>query len=89
VPQARSFRPDFVLVSAGFDAHRNDPLSATRVTGEGFAKMTGIVTRIAAECCRGRLVSVLEGGYDLLALASSVERHIAALMHPGEVESAS
>ena len=80
VPAAGQFRPDFVLVSAGFDAHRDDPLGGMGVTTEGFAEMTRIVKRIAEEHCQGRLVSVLEGGYDPDGLAASVEAHLRILM---------
>jgi acetoin utilization deacetylase AcuC-like enzyme len=78
-PAARKFQPDFVLVSAGFDAHEDDPLGQMRVTTEGFAKLTKIVKQIADEHCHGRLVSVLEGGYDLEGLATSVEAHVRTL----------
>ncbi len=87
-PEALRFDPDFVLISAGFDAHRQDPISATQITGEAFEKMTRIVMEIAANCCQQRVVSMLEGGYHLPALARSVERHIAALMFRSEVRSA-
>lgn len=80
VPAAERFHPDFVLVSAGFDAHEDDPLGGMRVTTEGFAEMTRIVKRIAEEHCQGRLVSVIEGGYDLDGLAASVEAHLRVLM---------
>jgi acetoin utilization deacetylase AcuC-like enzyme len=80
VPAAGQYHPDFVLVSAGFDAHRDDPLGGMRVTTEGFAEMTRIVKRIAEEHCQGRLVSVLEGGYDLDGLAASVAAHLRILM---------
>ena len=79
-PTALAFSPDFVLISAGFDAHEDDLLGGMRVTAEGFAKLTRIVKQIAEKCCRGRLVSVLEGGYHLEALAASVEAHIHVLM---------
>jgi acetoin utilization deacetylase AcuC-like enzyme len=79
-PAALAFAPDFVLISAGFDAHEDDLLGGMRVTTEGFAKLTRIVKQIAEKCCRGRLVSVLEGGYHLEALAASVEAHIRVLM---------
>jgi acetoin utilization deacetylase AcuC-like enzyme len=80
VPAASSFAPDFVLVSAGFDAHEDDLLGSMRVTDRGFAKLTMIVKSIAEKCCAGRLVSVLEGGYGLEGLAASVEAHIRILM---------
>jgi acetoin utilization deacetylase AcuC-like enzyme len=71
-PIAVQFDPDFVLVSAGFDAHRDDPLGGMRVTEQGYATMTSIVMEIARECAQGRCVAILEGGYNLDALASSV-----------------
>ena len=80
VPAARQFRPDFVLISAGFDAHQNDPLGGMRVTAEGYGKLTRIVKQIAEENCHGRLVSVLEGGYNLDGLAASVEMHLRYLL---------
>jgi acetoin utilization deacetylase AcuC-like enzyme len=79
-PAALTFSPDFVLISAGFDAHENDLLGGMKVTTEGFAKLTQIVKTIAQKCCEGRLVSVLEGGYHLGGLADSVEAHIQELM---------
>lgn len=79
-PAALAFAPDFVLVSAGFDAHENDPLGQMTVTAEGFAKLTEIVKAIALKYCQGRLVSILEGGYHLGGLAASVESHIRVLM---------
>ena len=79
-PAALAFQPDFVLISAGFDAHQNDPLGGMKLTAEGYAELTRIVKGIAEKCCRGRLVSVLEGGYDLDGLADSVEAHIRVLL---------
>jgi len=71
-PVAESFRPDLVLVSAGFDAHRDDPLGGMAVTAEGFAGLCGVVREIAGLSAGGKLVLVLEGGYDLGGLADSV-----------------
>jgi acetoin utilization deacetylase AcuC-like enzyme/formylglycine-generating enzyme required for sulfatase activity len=79
-PAALAFAPQFVFISAGFDAHENDTLGGMRVTTDGFGKLTHIVKGIADQCCRGRLVSVLEGGYGLRGLAASVETHIRVLM---------
>jgi len=79
-PAALTFSPDFVLISAGFDAHENDLLGGMKVTAQGFAELTAIVKTIAQKCCQGRLVSALEGGYDLEGLAASVEAHIQVLM---------
>jgi acetoin utilization deacetylase AcuC-like enzyme/formylglycine-generating enzyme required for sulfatase activity len=79
-PAALSFSPDFVLISAGFDAHKNDLLGGMKVTEQGFSQMTRVVKDIAEKCCNSRIVSVLEGGYNLQALASCVEAHIRVLM---------
>lgn len=72
-----AFKPDFILISAGFDAHRDDPLASLNVTDDGFSEMTKIITGLASTYCGGRIVSCLEGGYNLSALARSVERHLA------------
>lgn len=72
VPLAKRFRPDLVLVSAGFDPHWRDPLAAMEVTLTGFARMAEVLLGLAEEVCRGRIVFVLEGGYDLDALAYGV-----------------
>jgi len=79
VPAADRFRPDLVLVSAGFDAHRLDPLGGMGLTEEGFADLCAVVKSIAEAHAGGRLVLVLEGGYDLLGLAQSVHACIAVL----------
>ncbi|MFO8014408.1 MAG: histone deacetylase [Phycisphaerae bacterium] len=79
-PAAEAFRPDFVLISAGFDAHEDDPLGRMKVTAGGFADLTRLVRAIAERHCRGRLVSVLEGGYHLRGLADSAEAHLRVLM---------
>jgi acetoin utilization deacetylase AcuC-like enzyme len=68
MPIARCFNPEFVLISSGFDCHRRDPLGGMKVTADGFTAMTRRLKRLAAECCAGKLVAVLEGGYDLEAL---------------------
>jgi acetoin utilization deacetylase AcuC-like enzyme len=73
-PIARQFRPQFVLVSAGFDCHRRDPLGGLEATEEGIALMTRSLLRVAQECAAGRLAAVLEGGYDLLAIRHSAAR---------------
>ncbi|HLH76385.1 MAG TPA: histone deacetylase [Candidatus Binataceae bacterium] len=70
MPIARHFAPQAVLISAGFDAHARDPLAQMQLTEASFGAMTRRVKRLAAECCQGRLVLALEGGYDLQALAA-------------------
>ncbi len=79
LPAARAFRPQLVLVSAGFDAHAADPLGDMRLTADGFAALARQVAGVAAECADGRIVAMLEGGYDPGALAASVAATLAAL----------
>ena len=80
VPAADAFKPEFVIVSAGFDAHKDDPLASMGLTEEGYADLTGIVAGIATRHAGGRLLASLEGGYHLTSLAASVDRHIQALL---------
>lgn len=79
VPAARNFKPDFILISAGFDGMRNDLLGVFDITPAGFAAITRTVVGLSKELCQGRLVSVLEGGYRLDGLAESVLAHVKAL----------
>ena len=79
VPAARNFKPDFILISAGFDGMRNDLLGQFDITPQGFAAITRVVVKLADELCQGRIVSVLEGGYRLDGLAESVVAHMQAL----------
>jgi len=79
VPAADAFRPELVLVSAGFDSRIGDPLGGFRLTDDDFAELTEILKGIAAKHCSGRLVSTLEGGYALDGLASAVTAHVQAL----------
>jgi len=81
LPALRAFNPDFLIISAGFDAHARDPLAHLRLTVQDFIWVTEELLNVANECCQGRVVSVLEGGYDLDALAASVAAHIKTLMH--------
>jgi acetoin utilization deacetylase AcuC-like enzyme len=79
-PRLRDFAPELILVSAGFDAHRADPLAQLNWDEADFAWLTGKICEIARETCGGRVVSALEGGYDLEALGASVAAHVTALM---------
>ena len=79
VPRIERFEPELIMVSAGFDAHAKDPLADLEVTEESFAHMTRRVCELAERYCGGRVVSVLEGGYDPAALASSVVAHLREL----------
>ena len=83
LPNLRNFSPDIVLISAGFDAHADDPLANLRLTEPDFAWATSKIAEIAAKHAGGRLVSMLEGGYNLAALARSVGVHVKALMEAG------
>jgi len=80
LPALENFRPDFVLISAGFDAHHRDPLAQINLVGDDFDWVTGRIMDIAGKYASNRLVSVLEGGYDLEGLAESAGLHIARLM---------
>jgi acetoin utilization deacetylase AcuC-like enzyme len=80
LPPLRAFAPDLVMVSAGFDAHRDDPLAELRLTEADYAWATDELLAVARDCARGRLVSALEGGYNLTALARSAAAHVKALM---------
>ncbi|HYB98927.1 MAG TPA: histone deacetylase [Candidatus Limnocylindrales bacterium] len=86
LPVARRFRPQFVLVSAGFDAHRSDPLASMQLSTEAFGEMTNALVEVADEHAQGRILLLLEGGYDLSALAASVERSVDALRRPARFE---
>ena len=80
VPALSDFKPEFVIVSAGFDAHGKDPLAMMNLSTDGYARLTRIVRRIADEHAGGRLVSLLEGGYNRETLATSVEVHLGELL---------
>jgi acetoin utilization deacetylase AcuC-like enzyme len=82
-PALQSFRPDLILVSAGFDAHRLDPLAGLNWTEDDYRWITRCLLDEAEQLCAGRLVSTLEGGYHLTALARSVAAHVAELMGLG------
>ena len=80
LPALGKFRPDFVFISAGFDAHSADPLAGLELVEDDFAWATAEICAMAAGLCGGRVVSALEGGYDLDALGRSVAVHVRALM---------
>lgn len=82
LPVLRQFKPDLVLVSAGFDAHERDPLANMRLTADVFAAMTLELRAVADDCCNGRLVLVTEGGYDLQALGASLDAVVQSLAAP-------
>ena len=80
IPTLERFRPDFIFISAGFDAHMADPLANMRLTDEDYGWVTAELVRAATRLCEGRVVSALEGGDDLKALAESARAHVKALM---------
>jgi acetoin utilization deacetylase AcuC-like enzyme len=80
LPALKRFRPDLLLISAGFDAHADDPLASLRLTEADFEWVTRTLVAVADECCCGRVISTLEGGYDLPALAASAAAHVRTLM---------
>jgi acetoin utilization deacetylase AcuC-like enzyme len=80
LPRLEAFHPELILVSAGFDGHGDDPLAALALDAHDFAWITAELVHVAEHSCQGRLVSTLEGGYDLDALAASVQAHVGALL---------
>ncbi len=79
-PRLRAFRPELIIISAGFDAHQDDPLANLNWSTGDFAWITAELCRIADEVCEGRIVSTLEGGYDLNALSEATRAHVEELM---------
>ncbi len=79
LPRVEAFRPQLLMVSAGFDGHRRDPMAHLELETEDYAWVTRELVRIAGHSCEGRVVSSMEGGYDLRALAESVVAHVDAL----------
>jgi acetoin utilization deacetylase AcuC-like enzyme len=81
LPRLRDFAPELIIISAGFDAHMRDPLANLNLVEADFAWATQKIMDVADRCADGRVVSLLEGGYDLEALANSAAAHVTALMH--------
>lgn len=81
MPALAKFDPDFIFISAGFDAHDQDPLADLHLTDEDYGWATAELVRYAEKHCGGRVVSALEGGYDLAALASATKAHVRALQN--------
>jgi len=80
LPRLRDFKPELIVISAGFDAHMRDPLANLNLVEADFAWATQKIMEVADQCADGRVVSLLEGGYDLEALANSAAAHVIALM---------
>ena len=81
--QVNMFIPEFVLISAGFDSHKDDSLGDIQLESETFYRMTKVVVKFADMYCGGKIVSTLEGGYNLDALAESAAFHVDALLEAG------
>jgi acetoin utilization deacetylase AcuC-like enzyme len=75
----KNFKPDLIIISAGFDAHSTDPLGQLKLEDEDFVSLTKTVKQWADETCKGRIVSCLEGGYNLKTLGETVKAHVGAL----------
>lgn len=85
LPALRAFKPQLIIISAGFDAHAADPLAGMNLQDEDYAWITQEIMKIADDVCEGRIVSTLEGGYSLSALASATQAHVRALMRVSEM----
>ena len=86
LPVLRQFNPEVILVSAGFDAHYRDPLAGMRLTTEAFGRLTALIANVADEVCRGRVVALTEGGYDLEALTASLDTAMRVLAGNASLE---
>ncbi len=86
IPRARNFHPDAILISAGFDSRMGDPLGRFTLNDADFFRMTNLLLGLADEVCEGRLISVLEGGYNLQGLASAATSHMEALLGTSSLE---
>ncbi len=82
MPAMAAYRPDLVILSAGFDSRRGDPLGRFVLRDEDFRELTEIAMETAAGSARARLLSILEGGYSLTGLAAATTAHVEALLHP-------
>jgi len=80
IPEIQRYKPDLIIISAGFDAHQNDPLAQIQLTTDCFGEMTKLLMGVARDVCGGRLLSMLEGGYDYDALSDSVRLHMQNLL---------
>ena len=80
LPAIRAFAPELIIISAGFDAHKRDPLAQLELETEDYRWVTDKLLDLADDICDGRVVSLLEGGYDLEALRDSTAVHVASLL---------
>ena len=87
VPKLDVFEPDFILLSSGFDASKDDPLAQMNLSPSNFGWITNLMKQAAATHCQGRLISVLEGGYDLRSLAECAAAHVESLLDDADEDS--
>ena len=80
IPEIQKFKPDLIILSSGFDAHEDDPLAQIQLSTQAYGAMTALMLRAAQDVCQGRLISMLEGGYNYEALADSVYSHLENLL---------
>jgi acetoin utilization deacetylase AcuC-like enzyme len=80
LPAVKKFNPQLIFLSAGFDAHKDDPLTSLQLVEDDFRWLTDQLMQITDTCCNGRIISSLEGGYALKALAASVAAHVSGLL---------
>ena len=80
LPMLRGFAPELLIISAGFDAHVRDPLAQLRLEDDDYAWVSDELAAVASDCCDGRIVSAMEGGYDLEALSAACAEHVRVLM---------
>ena len=81
VPVARAYAPQLILVSAGFDTHRNDPLAGMQLSSDAYGRMAAVLQQLSGECCPGRLAFTLEGGYDHVALGEGISAVLSNLIN--------
>lgn len=82
LPAANRFKPELVMISAGFDSRQGDPLGQFTLSDDDFVELTRVLLHLASDHCEGRLISVLEGGYNLEGLGKATAAHVGALLHP-------
>ena len=81
LPVAREYAPELILVSAGFDTHRNDPLAGMQLSSDAYGRMAAVLQELAGDCCPGRLAFTLEGGYDHAALGQGISAVLSSLIN--------
>jgi acetoin utilization deacetylase AcuC-like enzyme len=86
IPRVVDWNPEIIFISAGFDMHEHDPLTQLRMSSRDYYSLTRLICDVADKVCGGRVISVLEGGYEIKALEESVRHHLRALKPKNEIE---